>query len=98
MITIVNALLSLRPGAVWSCGETYDSLVWLDQIQAMPSQEEVDTEMARLEAEYIRNEYQRQREKEYPSWEQQMDILFHQGYEGWKAVIQAVKDKYPKPE
>ena len=33
----------------------------------------------------------------YPSMEEQMDVLFHQGYDGWKAMIQAVKDKYPKP-
>lgn len=32
----------------------------------------------------------------YPSIPDQLDILFHEGYDGWKAVIQAVKDKYPK--
>lgn len=98
MITIVDALLSLRPGAAWSCKDVYETIVWLDQVQTIPTKEEVEAEVARLQLEYDRNEYQRLREKEYPSWEEQMDILYHQGYEGWKAVIQAIKDKYPKPE
>ena len=25
-------------------------------------------------------------------------LLYHGGYDAWKAAIQAVKDKYPKPE
>lgn len=37
------------------------------------------------------------RKKEYPSIEDQLDILFHQGFESWKDAIQKVKDKYPKP-
>lgn len=97
MIDITHALLSLRPGAAWTCGLTYDSLIWHDEVQTQPTQEEVEQEIVRLQAEYDRNEYQRLRSKEYPNWEDQMDILFHQGYDGWKAVIQAVKDKYPKP-
>jgi len=32
----------------------------------------------------------------YPSIGEQLDILYHQGYDGWKAVIKEVKDKYPK--
>jgi hypothetical protein len=33
---------------------------------------------------------------EYPSIADQLDTLYHEGYEGWKAKIQAVKNKYPK--
>ena len=42
-------------------------------------------------------EYQRQRRLEYPSWEDQMDKIYHQGIDAWKADIKAIKDKYPKP-
>jgi hypothetical protein len=38
------------------------------------------------------------RREEYPSYAEQFDILFHEGVEAWKAVIQETKDKYPKPE
>jgi len=40
--------------------------------------------------------YAQQRINEYPSITEQLDILYHEGYEGWKAQIQTVKDKYPK--
>lgn len=96
-IGIADALMTLRPGAEWSCGNTYASITWFDQIQTKPTEQEVNDELARLEQEYIDNEYQRLREKEYPTWEDQMDLLYHSGYDGWKAAIQAVKDKYPKP-
>jgi|TARA_R100000482_G_C4987445_1_gene85916 hypothetical protein len=42
-------------------------------------------------------EYQRQRREEYPSWEDQMDKIYHEGIDAWKADIKAIKDKYPKP-
>ena len=41
--------------------------------------------------------YLRQRQNAYPSVEEQLDILYHQGYDGWKADIAAIKAKYPKP-
>ena len=38
------------------------------------------------------------RQSEYPSYADQFDQIFHEGVDAWKATIQAVKDKYPKPE
>lgn len=49
-------------------------------------------------AETARTEYQRQRAAEYPSFADQFDLLYHGGYDAWKAAIEAVKNKYPKPE
>jgi len=43
--------------------------------------------------------YQGEREKEYPSWQDQMDMQYHDKKDGtttWQDAIQAVKDKYPK--
>ena len=37
------------------------------------------------------------RKEEYPSIEDQLDILYHQGYDAWKASIKEIKDKFPKP-
>lgn len=95
---IPEALVSLRPGAQWSLAGGYSTLQWYDQIQTQPTEEEVMIELDRLQTEWAAAEYQRQRVKAYPTLEDQMDILFHQGYDGWKAAIQAIKDQYPKPE
>ena len=50
-----------------------------------------------LDDAWAATEYQRQRKLEYPSWEDQMDKIYHQGIDAWKADIKAIKDKYPKP-
>lgn len=36
------------------------------------------------------------RKSEYPSWEEQLDNIYHNGIDAWKADIQLIKDKYPK--
>jgi len=36
------------------------------------------------------------RRKEYPSIADQLDDIYHNGIEGWKATIKTTKDKYPK--
>ena len=97
MIDIVTAISSLRPGANWNLnGDLYEGLEWLDQAQTKPTEAEINTEIARLQAEYEANEYQRKRAAEYPSTADQFDLLYHGGYDAWKAAIDAVKTKYPK--
>ena len=50
-IGIVNALRSLTPGAEWVLrGDTYDGLEWLDKVQTKPTEQEVNDEIAVLEA------------------------------------------------
>jgi hypothetical protein len=95
MITTADALRSLKPGAEWSLRDD-DELEWLDSEQTEPTQAEIDTEIARLDAEYVANEYQRDRASAYPTWQDQLDDIFHNGIDGWKATIQVTKDKYPK--
>jgi hypothetical protein len=97
MITKLHALISLCPGAEWSwSGDNYSGLGWLDQNQTQPTEAEIAAEVARLQAEYEAKEYQRQRAAEYPSFADQFDLLYHGGYDAWKAAIDAVKTKYPK--
>lgn len=43
-------------------------------------------------------DYAKRRKQEYPSISDQLDILYHEGYDAWKAVIAEIKEKYPKPE
>ena len=46
---------------------------------------------------YAATEYQRNRAAEYPTWQDQLDKIYHSGINAWKADIKAIKDKYPKP-
>lgn len=41
--------------------------------------------------------YATKRQSEYPSFADQFDLLYHGGYDAWKAAIDAVKTKFPKP-
>jgi hypothetical protein len=43
------------------------------------------------------NGYKTARANEYPSIPDQLDDIFHNGLDSWKATIQETKDKYPKP-
>ena len=91
----IKALHSLRPGAQWVLRG--DILEWLDTEQTQPTEAEITAEVARLQAEYDNNEYQRQRSQAYPSIADQLDTIYHEGIDAWKAQIAAVKQEYPKP-
>jgi uncharacterized protein involved in tellurium resistance len=58
---------------------------------------ERNAEIAVADAEEAANGYKRNRANEYPSWQDQLDDIFHNGIDAWKATIQVTKDKYPKP-
>jgi hypothetical protein len=40
--------------------------------------------------------YIAKRQQAYPSIADQLDILYHSGFDAWKSAIQAVKETYPK--
>ena len=40
--------------------------------------------------------YKSNRRKEYPSIAEQLDDIYHNGIDGWKATIKTTKDKYAK--
>ena len=101
---LLQALNSLRPGAEWSLnGSNYDDVVWHDTNQTKPTKQEVELEIARLQNEFVNNEYQRKRELEYPSIGNQLDMLWHaidtnslNKTSDFYTAIKAVKDAYPK--
>jgi hypothetical protein len=41
-------------------------------------------------------DYSKKRQMSYPSIPDQLDTLYHGGFDAWKATIQAVKNQYPK--
>ena len=40
--------------------------------------------------------YADKRRVEYPTIEDQLDDIYHNGIDGWKTTIKTVKNKYPK--
>jgi len=100
-ISKLDAMVSLRPTAniygysdkpVWG-SENNDGL-------AQPTDAEVEAEKVRLQTEYDAKQYQRDRQLEYPSIQDQLDMQYHDLVNGtttWKDAIQAVKDSNPKP-
>ena len=61
-----------------------------------PTWSKIQEHLVIIQAEYDAKEYQRKREPEYPSIPDQLDDLYHNGIDGWKATIKTTKDKYPK--
>ena len=45
---------------------------------------------------YDAQSYARNRKAEYPSIANQLDDIYHNGIDAWKATIKVTKDKYPK--
>lgn len=79
----------------WSIGdpEDYSTLVWNSDPQLKPTKDFLD---AKIHA--FREDYARNRKIHYPSIEDQLDTLYHGGYDAWKASIDLVKNTFPKPE
>ena len=42
-------------------------------------------------------QYKYDRAQAYPSMADQLDTIYHEGIDAWKAQIAAVKQEYPKP-
>lgn len=91
---IYQALKNLCPNGKWT--EKEGIITWLSDDIIKPTDAEIQTEIARLQADYESKQYQRDRAKEYPSIVDQLDTLYHGGYDAWKASIDVVKNKYPK--
>ena len=87
-----SAVCSLVGGAIRVSG---DDIKYYDG-QTPPSKAEIDAEVIRLQAEYDAQEYARNRASAYPSIPDQLDEIYHNGIDSWKALIKVTKDKYPK--
>ena len=62
-------------------------------------QSDYEAEIARLQAEYEAQAYARARAEAYPSWQEQMDMMYHDQTEGsrtWLDAIEAIKEAHPK--
>ena len=57
----------------------------------------IDVIEADVDREFTKQNYKNQRMLEYPSIEDQLDLMYHSGFDAWKTKIKETKDKYPKP-
>ena len=65
--------------------------------QTPPTEEAIQEKLKELQADYDAIQYQRDRAADYPSWQKQMDLLYHGGVDALKAELKKTKDKFPKP-
>jgi hypothetical protein len=98
MITVFHAIQSLVPGAEISVGLYDQTVTWHKPETAPVTVEQIKQEQQRLQQAYDWNEYQRNRAREYPTIQEQLDALYHAGVfpPAMAARIQAVKTKYPR--
>jgi len=93
-MSIAKALLELTPGAKWVIRD--DVIDWMDTEQTQPTQEEIVQKIAEIEYTEEVEAYKEVRAKAYPVMSEQLDKIFHEGIDAWKADIQAIKDAHPK--
>ena len=99
MITLGKAILALQPNAEFSYdNEDYSTLRWETPEISIPTEEAIQSKITELQADYDAKQYQRDRAADYPSWQEQMDLLYHGGVDAFKAELKKTKDKFPKPE
>ena len=98
MTDIISAILAINPNAQVSVNaEDIEQITWHDDNPTNITNEQILAKQAELQADYDAKQYARDREKEYPTWQDQLDDIYHNGIDDWKATIKATKDKYPKP-
>jgi hypothetical protein len=85
-MTLFEAIYQLNPSVVTIRGDVaYDA-----------NEQVVSYDLAAAEALVAANAYKDQRATAYPSIADQLDTIYHQGLDAWKATILAVKEEFPK--
>ena len=87
-MNLLQAIYQLNPSIVTMRGDVaYDV-----------NEQVVSYDLSAAEALVAANAYKEQRAQTYPSIADQLDTIYHEGIDAWKATIAAVKEKYPKTE
>ena len=86
-MTLFQAIRQLNPSVVTIRNDVaYDA-----------NEQVVSYDLSAAEALVAANAYKQQRAQAYPSIPDQLDQIYHEGIDAWKATIAAVKQEYPKP-
>ena len=96
MTLIIKAMNSLGSGTFLGIsGDEYSGITWVSEPTF--TEEEFNAEVKRLETEWTANQYQRDRQ--YPSIGDQLDMQYHDQLNGtttWKDAVAKVKADNPK--
>ena len=96
MTDILNSILAINSNAQASVRDNdVNQITWHNGTNPI-STSDILAKQKELQTAYDNLEYQRKRADEYPSIADQLDDLYHNGIDGWKATIKTIKDKYPK--
>ena len=94
---IGKAIKAINPKAKYTYSDQdFDSIIWLNGTTPIPKAD-VEAKMTELQAEYDANQYQRDRQ--YPSIGDQLDMQYHDELNGtttWKDAVAKVKADHPK--
>jgi|TARA_B100000900_G_C20517526_1_gene690729 hypothetical protein len=90
-IKLHRAIRGIHSSVVTINGNTQETIVATDK-----DGNEVNINWSSVNAWTDPDEYKYKREAEYPSIEDQLDDIYHNGIDGWKTTIKTTKDKYPK--
>jgi hypothetical protein len=95
-IDMAQAIKAINPSAEFRYeDDNYETIQWLNGTNPI-SKSDIEAKQTELQTDYDNKKYQRDRAVEYPSIKDQLDDIYHNGIDGWKATIKATKDKYPK--
>lgn len=93
MTDIIKAILKINPTAqVTVNADDINQITWHNGTPPIPKDQilailpQVEKEIKTIE----------NRVKEYGSWQDQLDEIYHKGIDAWKTRIASIKAKYPK--
>jgi hypothetical protein len=96
---ITEAILKINPNAQVSViADDINQITWHNGTTPIPANE-ILAKQQELITEYNSKQYQRDRAKDYPSIQEQLDMQYWDKINGtnkWQQAINAVKQKYPK--
>ncbi len=95
---IIEAILKINPNAeVTVNADDFNQITWLNGTTPIPKAD-IEAKMVELQAEYDAKQYQRDRV--YPSIQEQLDMQYWDSVNGtttWKDAVAKVKADNPKP-
>ena len=91
MADLHKAIYNIHTNVKGINGDTQETITAWDENNSL-----VDIDWSQVNAWVDPDEYKYKRELEYPTIVDQLDDIYHNGVDGWKETIKAVKDKYPK--
>ena len=91
MVDLHKGIRAIHNNVISINGDTEETIIATDI-----NGDEITIDWTQVNAWTDPEQYKYDRKKEYPPMADQLDDIFHNGINSWKASIQIIKDKYPK--